>query len=54
MGNKLDLAHNRQVSQMQGREFADSLGIPFFEVSAKVSAGRAPMACGTRPEPAGR
>ena len=56
VGNKLDLAEVsqqlRQVPQMKGKEFADNLDIPFLETSAKVSARRAPMACGTRPEPA--
>ena len=51
VGNKLDLAEVsqqlRQVPQMKGKEFADNLDIPFLETSAKVSAGRAPMACGT-------
>ena len=49
MGNKLDLAEVsqqlRQVPQMKGKEFADNLDIPFLETSAKVRAGRGPMAC---------
>lgn len=35
VGNKTDMADKREVSTDEGREFAERLGIPFFEVSAK-------------------
>ncbi len=35
MGNKADELSNRAVSFEEGKELASSLGIPFFEVSAK-------------------
>ncbi|KAL4496464.1 hypothetical protein ABPG72_014694 [Tetrahymena utriculariae] len=34
LGNKLDLFDNRQVSFSEGKSFADSYGILFFEVSS--------------------
>eukprot|EP00002_Diphylleia_rotans_P008491 TRINITY_DN1835_c0_g2_i6.p1 TRINITY_DN1835_c0_g2~~TRINITY_DN1835_c0_g2_i6.p1 ORF type:complete len:868 (+),score=134.43 TRINITY_DN1835_c0_g2_i6:69-2672(+) len=34
VGNKLDLAQNRQVQTIEGRHFANRYGAPFFEVSA--------------------
>jgi Ras-related protein Rab-1A len=37
LGNKCDLAANRQVPTEQAKEFADSLGIHFLETSAKSS-----------------
>ena len=36
-GNKCDLEHQRVVSTSVGQEFADSLGLPFFETSAKMN-----------------
>eukprot|EP01118_Nematostelium_gracile_P013079 TRINITY_DN488_c0_g1_i3.p1 TRINITY_DN488_c0_g1~~TRINITY_DN488_c0_g1_i3.p1 ORF type:complete len:798 (+),score=145.71 TRINITY_DN488_c0_g1_i3:163-2556(+) len=35
VGSKADLESERQVPTKEGKEFADSMGIPFFEVSAK-------------------
>eukprot|EP00002_Diphylleia_rotans_P034094 TRINITY_DN729_c0_g1_i5.p1 TRINITY_DN729_c0_g1~~TRINITY_DN729_c0_g1_i5.p1 ORF type:complete len:641 (+),score=144.93 TRINITY_DN729_c0_g1_i5:59-1981(+) len=35
-GNKADLDHNRQVSRADGEALARSLGIPFFETSART------------------
>lgn len=35
VGNKIDMEDKREVSTDEGREFAERLGIPFFEVSAK-------------------
>jgi len=37
VGNKLDSKENRQVSYEEGKEYADSLGVGFFEVSAKTT-----------------
>jgi Ras-related protein Rab-1A len=37
VGNKCDLTAQRQVDTQQAKEFADSLGIPFLETSAKTS-----------------
>ncbi|WOL01586.1 ras-related protein RABD1 isoform X1 [Canna indica] len=37
VGNKCDLAENRVVEEEKAKEFADSLGIPFLETSAKDS-----------------
>lgn len=37
IGNKCDNDSNRQVSFEEGKELADSLGIPFMESSAKTS-----------------
>lgn len=37
IGNKCDIDGNRQVSFEEGKELADSLGIPFMETSAKTS-----------------
>ncbi|KAL4502165.1 hypothetical protein ABPG72_000400 [Tetrahymena utriculariae] len=36
VGNKCDLKHERQVSYQEGRQLAESLGMLFFEVSAKT------------------
>lgn len=36
VGNKADLEAQRQVSTMEGKELAKTLGIPFMEASAKV------------------
>lgn len=35
VGNKIDLKDERQVDESEGRNFAATLGIPFFEASAK-------------------
>jgi GTPase SAR1 family protein len=35
-GNKSDLEQQREVSTEEGRDLADSFGIPFFETSAKT------------------
>ena len=35
VGNKSDLTYKRAVETVSAKEFADSLGIPFFETSAK-------------------
>lgn len=35
-GNKIDLADERKVSREQGQQLADSLGVPYFETSAKT------------------
>ncbi|EAY05009.1 hypothetical protein TVAG_416520 [Trichomonas vaginalis G3] len=35
VGNKTDLEEKRQVSKNEGQAFADSLGVPFIETSAK-------------------
>jgi len=37
IGNKADLENKRQVDYNEAKEFADSLGIPFFETSAKTA-----------------
>ncbi|OMJ79838.1 hypothetical protein SteCoe_20034 [Stentor coeruleus] len=37
IGNKCDCDTKRAVSTEEGKEFADSLGIPFMETSAKTS-----------------
>lgn len=37
MGNKSDLAGKRQVEFATAKEFADRLGVPFLETSAKNS-----------------
>ena len=37
VGNKSDLTAQRQVDTQVAKEFADSLGIPFLETSAKTS-----------------
>jgi len=37
VGNKSDLASKRAVDYNTAKEFADSLGIPFLETSAKNS-----------------
>ena len=34
LGNKKDMVENRLVREEQGKDFANSLGIPFMEVSA--------------------
>ena len=36
-GNKCDLETSRVVSTQEGVEFADSVGWPFFETSAKLN-----------------
>ena len=38
-GNKSDLERDRQVTAVEGRDLAKSYGTPFFETSAKTSAG---------------
>ena len=35
-GNKTDLTYERKVSREQGQQLADSLGVPYFETSAKT------------------
>eukprot|EP01098_Paradermamoeba_levis_P003055 TRINITY_DN1427_c0_g1_i4.p1 TRINITY_DN1427_c0_g1~~TRINITY_DN1427_c0_g1_i4.p1 ORF type:complete len:141 (-),score=31.00 TRINITY_DN1427_c0_g1_i4:15-437(-) len=35
LGNKVDLENQRVVSTASGADFADGLGVPFFETSAK-------------------
>lgn len=35
IGNKCDMESERQVSFQEGKDYADSLGIPFLETSAK-------------------
>lgn len=37
VGNKCDAIKHRAVSFKTGKEFADSIGVPFFETSAKFS-----------------
>ena len=37
VGNKCDLEEKRKVSYEQGKEFADSHGMKFFETSAKTA-----------------
>ena len=37
VGNKADLEEKRQVSREEGRAFADNLGVPFLETSAKTA-----------------
>lgn len=37
VGNKQDLESSRKVTYAQGKEFADSIGVGFFETSAKES-----------------
>ncbi|KAI9496903.1 ras family-domain-containing protein [Zychaea mexicana] len=38
IGNKCDILEDREVTTAEGKELADSLGIPFLETSAKESA----------------
>ena len=38
IGNKCDIDSKKAVSTEEGKELADSLGIPFMETSAKTSA----------------
>lgn len=35
VGNKLDMAENREISTLQGQELANKYNIPFMECSAK-------------------
>lgn len=37
VGNKSDMSDKRVISQEQGQELADELGIPFIEASAKTT-----------------
>jgi Ras-related protein Rab-1A len=37
IGNKADLEEKRQVKRSEGQAFADDLGVPFLETSAKTS-----------------
>ena len=39
IGNKSDWSEKRAVTEEQGRELADELGIKFMETSAKVNEG---------------
>ena len=36
MGNKSDMIKMRQVQEVEGRTYADRLGVPFYETSAKT------------------
>jgi len=36
LGNKCDLERDREVSTNEGKKFADSLKVPFYETSAKA------------------
>ena len=36
IGNKIDLEDSREVSTKEGRDYAKSVGLPFYECSAKV------------------
>jgi len=36
LGNKCDLEKDREVSTTEAKEFADSIGAPFYETSAKA------------------
>jgi len=36
LGNKCDLEKDREVSTIEGKEFADSIAAPFYETSAKA------------------
>ncbi|NHI91527.1 MAG: GTP-binding protein [Candidatus Lokiarchaeota archaeon] len=35
IGNKIDLVNQRQVDMMEGKEFAEQMGLPYIETSAK-------------------
>ncbi len=35
IGNKIDLGNKREVSYDEGKDFADSMGMPYLETSAK-------------------
>ncbi|MHA1785975.1 MAG: GTP-binding protein [Candidatus Helarchaeota archaeon] len=35
IGNKIDLENQRQVDMMEGKSFADEMGLPYIETSAK-------------------
>lgn len=35
VGNKIDMANSREVSNKEGQQLADKYKIPFFEASAK-------------------
>lgn len=37
VGNKIDLRHRREISTLQGEQFANSNGMKFFETSAKTA-----------------
>jgi hypothetical protein len=36
IGNKSDMIKMRQIPEVEGRTYADKLGIPFYETSAKT------------------
>ena len=38
VGNKMDLKFEREVSTVEGQEFADKHNLIFFETSAKTAA----------------
>ncbi|KAH0786694.1 GTP-binding protein ypt1 [Histomonas meleagridis] len=37
VGNKVDIGDKREVSEQEGKDFAETLGVPFIETSAKTS-----------------
>jgi GTPase SAR1 family protein len=39
VGNKKDLADERQVSEQEGKEVAERFGVPHIETSAKTNEG---------------
>ena len=39
VGNKVDLGRGRVVDEAQGRELAESVGVAYFETSAKTGHG---------------
>ena len=43
VGNKIDLAKHRVVTERQGKTFADSIGALFFETSARENVGIDPL-----------
>ena len=45
VGNKSDLDSERVVETEAAKEFADSLGVPYFEVSAKTGSGVEDLFC---------
>jgi Ras-related protein Rab-21 len=43
VGNKIDLAKHRVVTERQGKAFADGIGALFFETSARENVGIDPL-----------